>query len=57
MQERGLEFNALSEIAQQVRNGNAAGFVQQALRGAGAGRIGDLRLAPTELAKRRRQHR
>src|SRR5690242_16830033 len=51
VQERGLERDALPEIAQQVGDREAAGFLEQPPRGERAGGVGKLRLRAGESAE------
>src|SRR4051812_46888077 len=51
VQERGLEGDVGAEIAQQVRDGKPAGFVEQPPRREGARRIRELRLRAGEAAE------
>ena len=56
--ERGVEVFAAPEIAQQVRDREAAGFVEQPARGAGAGGVRALRVGaaqPAETGHERRE--
>ena len=58
MEERGVEIDAVADIAQQVRDREAAGFVEQPARGEGARRVGELRLIagqPAEAGLQRAQ--
>src|SRR5690242_5895464 len=50
-QEGGLEVGAFAEIAQQVHDGDAAGFVEHPLHGDGACRVRDGRLIAGEAAE------
>ena len=51
VQKGGLEVDAVAEVAQQVGDGEAAGFFEQPPRGERARRVGQLRLRAAEFAE------